>query len=287
MTFITVMLVTFAISRLAPGTVQGDEIATSASLADWQTLRGENAPVTTQLAHWLTASLTFDFGRSFVDGRSVRDRVVEGLAATVPLTAAAALLAYGLGIPLGFVLALRNGRRLARVITFGLFALHGIPVFWTALLASLAARRLSLPTPRGDNAIAAILAVICLSYPGVARIARYQRAAVLETLDSGFVQLARAKGLPRSIVLGRYVLGATIHAPLSLLASELPWLLGGSVVVERVFGINGMGQLTFESILRRDLPVVMGVTALVAGLTIVSTLLADGAYALIDPRRRA
>lgn len=285
-TFLVVIAVTFAISRLAPGDASADEIATSAAVAEWRALRGVDAPFVEQLGRWLVASCKLELGSSFVDGRPVRDRVVESLAHTVPLTLTSAALAYAVGIPVGFLLALHDEKRRARFVTFGLFALHGIPVFWVALLLGLAARATNLPTPRG-NALAAVFAIACLSYPAIARIARYQRAAVLETLGAGFVRVARAKGLPERLVLLRYVLRPTLVAPVSLLASEIPWLLGGSVIVERVFTLPGMGTLAFESILRRDTPVIMGVTALIACVTICSTLVADALFVLVDPRRRA
>lgn len=286
-TFVVILGVTFCVSRLAPGeAMQGDEVATNAAVAEWRALRGADVGLGTQLGRWLIASCSLDFGSSFVDARPVRSLVLESLASTLPLTVAAAFIAYGLGVPLGFLLAVRNRSRLARFVTFALFALHGLPVFVAALLTLIVTGALGLPTPR-DNALAVTLAVLCLSYPAVARIARYQRAAVLEVLGSGFVRVARAKGLPERVVLGCYVLRATLVAPVSLLASEIPYLLGGSVIVERIFTLPGMGMLAFESILRRDLPVVMGITALIALVTMASTVLADIVYARADPRRRA
>jgi peptide/nickel transport system permease protein len=100
------------------------------------------------------------------------------------------------------------------------------------------------------------------------------------------VLLARAKGLPEAMVVRRYVLRAALTAPLALLAAELPWLLGGSVVVERIFTVRGMGMLTFDAILRRDVPVIMGVTAVVAIVALMSSLLADAAHVWLDPRLR-
>lgn len=285
LTFVAVMLATFVVSRLAPSQPAGDEIATRAAVTEWQTLRGIDAPVLTQLTRWLGAAVRFDFGSSFVDGRPVRDRVLEGLRATVPLALIAGLLAYALGIPLGFVLALYDGRRLARLVTFTLFALHGVPIFCGALALALLAHGLGLPTPRA-NALAFGFAVACLTYPALARIARYQRAAVIEALGSPFVAVARAKGLPERVVLARYVLRATLIAPLGLAATELPALLGGSVIVERIFTLPGMGMLAFESILHRDLPVVLGITAFVALVAMASTIGADLLYAVADPRRR-
>ncbi len=282
--FLVITLLTFALSRVAPGSPYlGDVqsgVADEATIAAWRELRGQDAPLWIQYGRWLGASLSLDFGRSFIDTRPVRELLAEALGSTVVIAGLSALLTYALAVPLGVYLALTRNRRLARVVDSGLFVLHGVPVFWGALLVGLAASAL-FPV-RGSF----VLPIVCLTYPGFARIARYQKAATREVASQPAVLLARAKGLPERIVLTRYVVRAALTAPCALLAAELPWLLGGSVVVERIFTVRGMGMLTFDAILRRDVPVIMGATAVVAIVALASSLLADVAQSWLDPRLR-
>ena len=286
LTFLFITLLTFGLSRMAPGDpyagdVQGG-VPTDATLAAWSELRGLGEPLWTQYGRWLAASLSLDFGRSFIDTRPVRELLGEALGTTVAIAGSAALLSYAVAVPLGVHLALSRRRWLASLLDSGLFVLHGVPVFWGALVVGLLASASGLLQPRGSF----VLPVLCLTYPGLARIARYQKAATREVADTAPVLLARAKGLPEALVVRRYVVRAALTAPLALLAAELPWLLGGSVVVERIFTVRGMGMLTFDAILRRDVPVIMGVTAVVAVVALTSSLVADLVLARLDPRLR-
>lgn len=282
-TFLVITALTFVLSRFAPGDPYvGDGVADSATVGAWRELRGQDEPVWTQYGRWLAASVSLDFGRSFIDARPVREHLLEALGSTLVITGSAALLTYALAVPLGVYLALTRRRRLARVVDSGLFALHGVPLFWGALMLGLAASASGLVATRGSY----LLPVLCLVYPGLARIARYQKAATLEVADQPPVLLARAKGLPESVLVRRYILRAALSAPLAVMAAELPWLLGGSVIVERIFTVPGMGMLTFDAILRRDIPIIMGATAVVAITALASSLVADAAHALLDPRLR-
>lgn len=286
LTFLAITALTFVLSRFAPGDpyvgdAQGG-VANAATIEAWHALRGQGESLLTQYGRWLAASVSLDFGRSFIDTRPVREHLVEALGSTLVIAGSAALLTYALAIPLGVYLALSRRRVFARVVDSGLFVLHGVPVFWGALMLGLAVSASGLLPTRGSF----ILPVLCLTYPGLARIARYQKAATREVADSAAIVLARAKGLPESVIARRYILRAALTAPLSLLAAELPWLLGGSVVVERIFTVRGMGMLTFDAILRRDVPVIMGATAVVAIVALLSSLIADLVHARIDPRVR-
>ena len=273
-TFVLVTLITFTLSRFAPGDPYVSDVpAGSGVINDWQRLH--DSP---DYLAWLSASARLDFGRSFFDQRPVRDRIQESLAPTTLIAALALLLTFGVGVPVGVRLATRP----SPLLDSGLFALHGIPVFWGGLVLGLVASSLGLST---HGVI--VLPVIALVYPGLARVARYQRAAVLTALGSPAVTLARAKGLPEAVIRRRYVLRAALNAPLGLIASEVPWLIGGSVVVERIFAIHGIGLLTFDAILRRDVPVIMGVTSLLAIVAVTSSLLTDLAQTLLDPRLRS
>lgn len=226
------------------------------------------------------------------------------LCVSAPLTLAAALLAWGIAIPLGAWSAVRRGRRRERALALGLFALHSLPGFWLALVLVLVFGAaglgwlpvLGLHSAGADElgALAwtidllrhALLPVLALALGTLAYLARQMRAATLEALGQEYVLTARAKGLPERLVIGRHALRNALLPAITLAALTLPALVGGSVIVETIFGIPGMGRYAFEAMLERDYAVIQAVTALSAFVTLAALLLADLCYALADPRIR-
>jgi peptide/nickel transport system permease protein len=309
-TFIGVTLIVFALLQLAPGepSVVSDDPASvtpAASLQAWRDLRGLDRPLWVQYADWLGRVASLDFGRSLVDERPVRALLAEALPRTLLLTLLALLLTYAVAIPLGLYGGLRAGSAGDRLLTTLVFIFFSVPPFWTALvlivlfgggnlldlfpirgLHSPGAEEMSAAGRALDLAWHLVLPVLCLTLPAVARVSRFQRAAVLEVKHSPHLRTARAKGLPRRAVLRRHLLKASLLPVLTLISLDLPWLVGGSVIVERIFSIRGMGLLAFDAILRRDYPVIMGVVSLAALTTMLGILLADLAHAWVDPRIR-
>jgi peptide/nickel transport system permease protein len=131
-----------------------------------------------------------------------------------------------------------------------------------------------------------VLPVFCLSYASLAWLSRYVRSGMLEALGQDYVRTARAKGLPERAVIARHALRNALIPLVTLLGLSVPHLIGGSVIVEQVFGVPGMGRLGFQAVLTRDYNTLMAVTTLTALLTMAGTLLSDLAYALVDPRIR-
>ncbi|MBI5507334.1 MAG: ABC transporter permease [Deltaproteobacteria bacterium] len=309
-TFVGVTLLVFLLLRLAPGdpaTAEGDLslMPTAASLAEWRHLKGMDQPLYTQYLRWLWSCVSFDFGTSLFDERPVRVLILEALPRTLLLTSLALVCTYALAIPLGVHSAAARGTKTDTVLSTLVFVLYSLPTFWVALVLLVLfgggqfwhifpVRGLSTDgledaalVVRGLDFIwHLVLPVCCLTYPGLARTSRYQRAAMLEVLSQDFVRTARAKGLSERRVIWRHAWPNALVPVLALLSVDLPWLVGGSVIVERVFTIRGMGLLTFEAILRRDYPVILGVTALVAMTTMVGMLVGDLALAWADPRIR-
>ncbi len=310
-TFVGITFVTFAVMRLAPG----DPLATlaepgSAGVTEEarEALRRElglDRPVLEQYVRWIGHVVTLDFGRSSQDGRPVLEKISEALPKTLLLSTLALLLGYLVAIPLGVFSAVRRGSPLERVITVGLFAVYSLPSFWVAvLLLLLFARPQTLDwfpmqglTSDGFAAMGPlqkledllwhlVLPVTCLCYASVATVTRYMRAGMLEVIRQDFIRTARAKGLPERAVIFRHALRNSLLPVLTLLGSSLPALIGGSVVVEQIFGIHGMGLLGIQAILSRDYAMVMGITTLVALLTMLSLLASDLLYAAADPRIR-
>ncbi|MEE8409339.1 MAG: ABC transporter permease [Myxococcota bacterium] len=311
-TFLVVTLIAFILLQLAPGdpiTLQLDDANASAvardSLEAWRKLKGLDRPLVSQYLHWVWSFVRFDFGRSLVDERSVRDVMAEALPRTLLLTMLSLFFTYALSIPLGIHSAVRKGSRNDRIISGTLFVLYSMPAFWVALilvvllgggeflhlfpirgLQSEGMEKAGIAARGIDLAWHLVLPVTCMTYPSLARTSRFQRTAMLDVIRQDYIRTARAKGLTERAVILRHALKNSLLPILTLLSVDLPGVIGGSVIIERIFTIRGMGMLTFEAILRRDYPVIMGVVALVAALTMIGVLLGDLAYAWADPRIR-
>jgi peptide/nickel transport system permease protein len=163
---------------------------------------------------------------------------------------------------------------------------RGTPVAWfpTSGFESLDTTQMTTLEYIGDVAWHCVLPVLCMSYAALAALSRYARTGLLDVIRSDYVRTARAKGLPESIVILKHAARNGMIPILTLLASLLPALIGGSVVIEVVFGIPGMGSYLFESITVRDYNAVMAVLLISAALTLVGMLFSDLSYALVDPR---
>jgi len=234
----------------------------------------------------------------------VLDELGRRLRVTVPLAACALLVAYGLAIPLGLWSARRRGTRVDGALALALFGLHALPTFWVGLLLVLVFGATGLdwlPTiglhARGseawgagaraaDVALHAILPVTTLALGSLAYLSRQMRAGLLEALPSGFVLAARAKGLSEGQALVRHALPNALLPIVTLAAAVLPALVGGSIVVETIFDLPGVGRYAYEGLTYRDYNVVLATATLSAAMTLVGLLVSDLAYAWVDPRIR-
>jgi peptide/nickel transport system permease protein len=259
----------------------------------------------TQYAKWLSRVVTLSFGVSQRDGRPILSKLAEKLPITLLLSLLSVALAYGLAIPLGIFSALKRGSAVDRVVTVGLFVLYSLPVFWTATLLIQHLCGVSGPElfPLGgiasdgadawpwwrrgaDAAHHLVLPVICLSYVSLAVLSRYQQVAMLEVLSQDYIRTARAKGLSGFRVIVIHAARNALLPVVTLLGLQLPYMISGAVIVERIFNIPGMGLETFEAIRSHDYNWIMAVVTLSAVLTMVGILLSDVVYAIIDPRVR-
>jgi peptide/nickel transport system permease protein len=247
--------------------------------------------------------LAFDFGDEFGrPGVPVASEIARRLRVTVPLSLAALLVAYLVAIPLGAWSALRDGTRRSAFVAGVLLLLDALPAFWLALLAILALGPTGLdllpvfglassaaadagPLGRVWDVVAhAVLPVLVLAAGSLAWLARHVRGSVLAELGSDAARTARAGGASEREVVRRHALPNALLPVLTFLGGVLPALVGGSVVVESVFGIDGLGRYAYEGLLRRDLNVILATTTLSAVLTLLGMLLSDLAYAWVDPR---
>jgi peptide/nickel transport system permease protein len=233
----------------------------------------------------------------------VSEKLAERLPVTLLLSVLALIFAYAVSVPVGTYSAIHPGSASDRIITFFLFILYSLPSFWVAImlirllcgvgmldvfplrgLASPGASDWSLPVRALDVAYHLVLPVFCLSYVSFATLSRYQRSGMMETVRQDYVRTARAKGLRERTVIFRHALRNSLIPILTLLGLQIPYLIGGSVIIERVFGIEGMGLETFEAIRGRDYNWILAVSFITALLTLFGILLSDVLYAIADPR---
>jgi peptide/nickel transport system permease protein len=262
----------------------------------------------TRFAAYWENLLQFDFGVSLVSREPVLRTLLSKLKYSLSLSVGSLVLAYLFAIPLGIFSAVKSGSRADRIVTVALFMLYSLPTFFVATVllvlfsqgSSWPALRL-FPTGGWQSSEAAdltfagsvldvawhlVLPVFCMTYGLVAALSRYMRTGLLEVIRSDYVRTARAKGLPESVVIGKHALRNGLMPILTLLAGLLPAALGGSVIVEYIFGIPGIGLWMVEAIYQRDYNVIMAVQLLSTILVLVGILLADLSYALVDPRIR-
>jgi len=257
-----------------------------------------------QYQHWASRFLRGDFGLSLIDGRPVQDKIRDALRWTLLLNGAALILAFGLAIPLGVYSARYRGLRTDRTIALLLFFLYSLPSFWIATLCLVFFTSPEygmdwFPTlgpnnfrELGDDFSSRLaglawhftLPVFCLTYGALAIIARQLRGSMVEALRQDFIRTARAKGLSENRVLWHHAFRHALFPLITLSAGILPAMLAGSVVIEYIFNIYGMGTLTVQSIVAKDWPVVYTVLIITALLTMLGMLLADLLYAWADPR---
>jgi peptide/nickel transport system permease protein len=222
---------------------------------------------------------------------------------TLTIMGSALIISYLVAIPLGVLAAVKRGRPIDRSISFAVFLLYSIPSFCAALLLILLVAGgdyLNLLPMYGANSVDAsvmgpfawlwdrilhmILPVICLTYGSLASISRYSRVSMLDALGQDFVRTARAKGLPERLVILRHALRNALIPIITIFTLEIPGLIGGAIIIESIFTLPGMGHLMLQSLDAGDYPVIMGLTLLIAIVTLVSYLLADILYAVVDPR---
>jgi peptide/nickel transport system permease protein len=249
-----------------------------------------------------------DFGISLATRAPVMATLLSKLKYSLSLSVVSLLLAYALAIPMGIFSAVKRNTRADRVLTTTLFMLYSLPSFFVATLLlfffSEGSDFRSLRFfPTGgfqspgfhdlttierllDIAWHLVLPIACLTYGSLAALSRYMRTGLLEVIGSDYIRTARAKGLHERVVIGKHALKNALLPIITLLAGLLPAVLGGSVIIEYIFGIPGIGLWTIESIYQRDYNVIMGVQLLTTLLVLFGILLTDIGYALVDPRIR-
>lgn len=262
----------------------------------------------TRFANYWGNLIRLDFGISLVSKEPVLDTLISKLPYSLTLSIGSLFLAYLISIPLGIASAVAKDTPADRVATVVLFMLYSLPSFFVATLLlaifsygsdyeslrwfptggfeSRDAGNLTSAAKIGDIAFHLILPMFCMTYGSLASLSRYMRTGLLDVIRSDYVRTARAKGLPEWQVIGRHAVRNGLLPILTLLAGLLPAVLGGSVIIEYIFGIPGMGLWIVDSIFARDYNAIMVVQLFSTVLVLVGILLTDLSYALVDPRIR-
>jgi ABC-type dipeptide/oligopeptide/nickel transport system permease component len=255
-------------------------------------------PLPMQYVIWMKNLLAHgNLGESVVTGRNIRDDLVRTWPATMELALAAMFLATAAGVWLGLFCARNPGTWKDALGTAASLVGLSVPVFWLGLLAILlfslqlgwfpAGDRLSMvPTiaPWLDQLHHLALPALVLATIPAAFVARVTRAAVWETLGQDFIRTARAKGVPERTVILKHMLRNSLIPMVMIFGGILPGMISGSVIIENMFSIPGLGQLGFQAVLARDYPVVLALFASSSGLALLGFLVSDVLLALVDPR---
>lgn len=306
--FFGITLISFFVIHLAPGkptdiqTSLNPKVSYEARLR-LEKLYGLDKPVHIQYFDWVKRFATLNFGNSYVDDRSVLDKIKERIPVTLLINISSLILILGVGIPIGIISAIKRKSILDRLSAIFVFIGFSTPEFWLALLLmslfgislgllpisgikSLDFEYLTLTGKILDVARHLILPVAIAAFGSLAGISRYMRSSMIGIIRQDFIRTARAKGLNESQVLYKHALKNAILPVITIMGLAIPGLIGGSVIFESIFAIPGMGRLFYDSVMARDYPTIMGILSIGAILTLAGNLLADITYSYVDPRMR-
>jgi peptide/nickel transport system permease protein len=298
-TLLLASIVVFSVMEILPGDPAQLMLGMNATPQALEALRqqmGLDQPLVLRYLDWIAGLLVGDFGRSFTYSSPVIELIGERAVVSLPLALISLTLSTVIAIPVGMFAAARRGR-ISDTAVMGFTQIGvAVPNFWFALLLIyLFAVWLRL-VPAGGFAgwgsgvwpglRSLILPAVALALPQAAILSRVTRSAMLEVLGEDYIRTARAKGMPRRYVLWRHALRNALIPVLTILGLQFAFLLAGTIIIENVFYLPGLGRLVFQAITQRDLIVVEGVVMLLVASVVVVNLVVDLAYAVVDPRLR-
>jgi peptide/nickel transport system permease protein len=296
---ILVSIVSYLILQLIPGDPVVTMLGGESSQERIEMVRHElwlDRPLPVQYIHWLGNALHGDFGKSMTTSDPVASVIAQRLPITIYLSFIALIISTIFGILLGILSAVRRGTFIDPFIN--IFANIGvaIPVFWLGLLGAyflglklhwLAIQGFTWPTVDfGQSIKQTVMPVICLAISPMAILARQTRSSVLEIIHQDYIRTAMSKGLREQVIIYRHILKNALIPVVTLLGLQVRVLFGGSVLVEQVFNINGMGRTLVTAAFTKDFPVIQAGVLLIAVLVSVANLLVDISYSWLDPRVR-
>ena len=283
-----VITVTFFVMRAVPGgPFMSEKAITPEAQAALEAKYGLDKPLHVQYFTYLKDIVTsFDFGPSLkLRGREVFDIISDGMAVSAKLGLIAAGIALVIGVVLGSVAALQRNKLIDKVIMVFTTACISMPSFimGTLLLLTFALELALLPA-NGETAKGLILPVITLSLSPMANITRLTRSSMLDVLGQDYIRTARAKGVSQGKIIFGHALKNSLIPVITYVGPMLAYIVTGSLVVEQIFAVPGIGRYFVSSITGRDYPLIMGTTIVLASLIVIMNLLSDIMYKIVDPR---
>lgn len=297
-TFIGITLLVFILSNMAPGgpltslsTTMSEE-----AIAQLEHEYGLDRPVIVQYADWFTSLFRGDLGQSYKSGKSVMSMISSRLQPTLVLTVTAFVLAVVIGVILGILAAVFQGSKGDKVISGIAFASQSVPGFFLCVLLlwifsvtlgilpssgmySAAGRKTAL-----DLVKHLILPAGTMAFGQLGSIIRYTKSGMLEVMNEEYIKTAKAKGIGAVAVNIKHAFRNSLIPIVTILGTQLPGLIGGSVITEQIFGWPGIGTLMMTSVTSRDYPTIMGITCILAAVVLIVNLLVDILYGVLDPR---
>jgi peptide/nickel transport system permease protein len=299
-TLIGVAILTFVIMRAVPGDIVALRYAGSSvpqEVVDQERhILGLDKPMWAQFVDWMTSISHFDLGQSLWTGHSVVEEVQVRMPLSIELAVLATLFAVALAVPLGVVAAVKQDSWVDYVIR--IFSIGGLamPSFWIGIMMVLVTLTLwgwappVVFTPLFDDPVAnlagLILPAVAVGYRYSAVSMRMTRSTVLEVLREDYVRTARAKGLRETIVVVRHALRNALLPVVTVVSLEFAFLIGGLVVTEQVFNLNGIGKLLVDAVAHRDYPLIQALVLLLAAVFVLVNFVVDMVYVVLDPRIR-
>jgi ABC-type dipeptide/oligopeptide/nickel transport system permease component len=288
---LTVTTLAFMLTRLSGDlaiTIAGPQ-ATQADVDLVRKAYGLDRPLYVQFGDWVGRAMIGDFGESYFFKDSVANLIARRMPITITLGLVGLSLALVTSIPLGILAALRENTWIDRGVTLFTVIGQAVPSFWLALILMivLGLHLGVLPISGTGTWQHFVMPGVVLAFTAIPALTRLTRSGMIEAMASDYIRTARAKGLSRVSIICKHALRNAAIPVVSIAAVQLGFMLGGSIVIETVFALHGVGYLGWESIAKNDFPVVQAVVLVLATLYIGLTLLADILNALLDPRLRA
>ena len=310
MILLGITVISFWVIHLAPGSPTDMEttlnpLAGEAARHRLEELYGLNRPLYIQYFDWLKRIVQLDFGNSMsADSRPVLNKICERLPLTISMNVISLILTLLIAIPIGIASACKQNSFFDRSITVFVFIGFAIPSFWLALLlmlvfgidlqlvpisgiTSLNYESLSAFGKIFDISKHLFLPILVYTIGSLAGMSRYMRACMLEVLRQDYMLTAKAKGLDTKVIIWKHGLKNALLPVITLLGLSVPGLIGGSVIIESIFALPGLGQLFYAAVMARDYTMIMGNLVLGAILTLAGNILADFCYSIADPRIRS
>ncbi len=296
-----ISLLSFGAIHMAPNSFMGGELnpnMTPEAVAQLRAIYGLDKPLLQQYADWVVNLSHLNFGISFVSGAQVSEVVADRLPVTLWMNVVAMALTFVLSLWMGIKAALRYGKTTDRALIQLSLVSFAMPSYYLALVLMLFLGFVlewfplsglhSLEPPEGvgyylDMAHHLALPISVMVFVGVGSLSLYVRSLTLEILKSDYIYFARARGISEDRIIRRYILPNLLPPIVTMLGLSLPGLIGGSVILESIFGIEGMGQLFYLSAMSRDYPVIMGILMMSAFLTLIGNQIADAVLLKLNP----